>query len=545
MLRRHVPSDAAYIVRRTISGRSCWKRENDFQGEEKAQAVNKIYMEARESAAKKDMSDSNFFNINILSSISRWHETCISLGKRYMLKKVSLFLVLQIAFLPLPSHLHERTEGKSWEKAYEEGRDLFYALLEKMDFSAKLEEKDSKSIRNARKRISGLYEHLMNFYFFAEPKQIENLDISEHFPKLSGEMAREFMDSIPARRWQEDKSPLQSVLESTGYYARKFTPQFRKFLRPITRRAKSQWILEELEIRRAHRIAKGRGIRLAIIDTGVDPTIKEIKAQIQDWKNFLDCSSPFGNEGKFPYDWGGHGTSIATVVSQIAPDVELMIVKVFDQETMFYAPFTRWNMYLIAAGINWAIQNKADIISLSIALHNNYKEIRDASESAWKKNITLISAAGNVESRESGSDAYYPASYPWSIGVGGVEKKDENLTVWEHSARGYYIDVVAPAAGIWVESPSYLDRRRWPTRMSGNSLAVPIVAATSALILSSMEQEKKKTLEKTPGALVEVVRSILREASSNTRLGYLKPNPASGFGLINAYQAVKMARVFK
>ena len=491
------------------------------------------------------MPSDNSFNINILCTKSRWHETCISLGKRYMLKKVSLFLVLQVAFFPLPSHSHERIEGKSWEKAYTEGRDHFYASLKNRNFSVKLEEKDRKSIRNARKRISGLYEHLMNFYFFAEPRQSEDLDIREHVPKLSAEMAREFMDSVPARRWQEDKSPIQSILESTGYHARKYTPQFRKFLRPITRRAKSQWILEELEIRRAHTIAKGRGIRLAIIDTGVDPTIKEIKAQIQDWKNFLDSSRPFGNGGKFPYDWGGHGTSIATVVAQIAPDVELMIVKVFDQETMFFAPFTRWSMYLIAAGINWAVQNEADIISLSIALHNNYKEIRDASKSAWEKNITLISAAGNVKNRESGPDAYYPASYPWSIGVGGVEKKDENLKVWEHSARGYYIDVVAPAAGILVESPSYLDRRRWPTQMSGNSLAVPIVAATSALILSYMDQEKKQTLEKTPGALVEAVRSILRKASSNSKLGYLKHNPASGFGLINAYQAVKMAQAYK
>ena len=129
--------------------------------------------------------------------------------------------------------------------------------------------------------------------------------------------------------------------------------------------------------------------------------------------------------------------------------------------------------------------------------------------------------------------------------MGGVEKKDETLKVWEHSAWGNYIDVVAPAAGIWVERPSYLDKGRWPMRMSGNSLAVPIVAATSALVLSSMQPEKKQTLMKTPGALVEAVRSILREASSNKKLGYLEPNPASGFGLINAYQAVKMARIYR
>ena len=95
-----------------------------------------------------------------------------------------------------------------------------------------------------------------------------------------------------------------------------------------------------------------------------------------------------------------------------------------------------------------------------------------------------------------------------------------------------------------MESPSYLDRRAWPTRVSGNSLAVPVVAATTALVLSAMDTEIKGNLSQNPGALVEAVRSILREASSNKKLGYAKPNPESGFGLINAYQAAKRAQVF-
>jgi subtilisin family serine protease len=202
-------------------------------------------------------------------------------------------------------------------------------------------------------------------------------------------------------------------------------------------------------------------------------------------------------------------------------------------------------LYLIAAGIKWAAQNGADVISLSFAVKHNYKEIRDASEYCWRQNITLISAAGNVEDKTSERLVFYPASYPWSIGVGGVERKDGKLKVWEHSAKGYFIDVVAPAAEIMVESPSYLDRRSWPIRISGNSLAVPIVAATSALVLSAMDSERRQILKQTPGSLVEAVRSILREASSNKKLGYTEPNPESGFGLINAYQAANKARIFK
>lgn len=462
-----------------------------------------------------------------------------------MAKRVILILVFLLIFACIWGYPFDRTEKESWKKAYAEGRENFYAALKKMSPHAQLEEADRIKLLDAQKRITGLYEHLMNFYYFTTLKNQTKVDTSGVFEILAGKMAKEFIDSIPTQRLRRDVSPLESILLSIGFRARRAIPQFRKFLRPMTRRAKSQWVLKELEIRQAHAIARGKGVRLAIIDTGVDPTIKEVKGQIVDWKNFLDRSRPLENGGKFPFDWGGHGTSIASVVSQIAPDVEMMIVKVFDQETMFYAPFTRWNLYLIAAGISWAAQNGADVISLSVALRLNYKEIRDVSEYCWQQNIALISAAGNVEEKKSELHAYYPASYPWSIGVGGVEKKDGKLKVWEHSSKGYFIDVVAPAAEILVESPSYLDKRSWPTRVSGNSLAVPIVAATTALILSAMDPEQRETFKQNPGDLVEVVRSILRETSSNRILGYTEPNPESGFGLINAYHAVKKAQTFK
>lgn len=163
-------------------------------------------------------------------------------------------------------------------------------------------------------------------------------------------------------------------------------PIYRKYRRQIASPVKGQWALEELNVRKSHSLSKGRGIRLAVIDSGVDPTIKEIKSRIIKWKNFLDGSKPIMDKGIFPFDWGGHGTSITSIAIQVAPEVELIIVKVADNETMQNVPPTRWSAYLAAAGMFWSAQNGADIISLSLAFTTDTKPLRDASKLCWEKN---------------------------------------------------------------------------------------------------------------------------------------------------------------
>ena len=68
------------------------------------------------------------------------------------------------------------------------------------------------------------------------------------------------------------------------------------------------------------------------------------------------------------------------------------------------------------------------------------------------------------------------------------------------------------------------------------------MAGAAALVLSSMDEKTREELKKKPGKLVETVRQILRKSSSNDKLGFSKPNPVSGYGLIDFDKAVYMAK---
>lgn len=409
-----------------------------------------------------------------------------------------------------------------------------------------LVDKEKEMLSKARKKIPDLYEHLMNFYYFhKKPDEKKGVNFRSHLLNFSRNMAEEFIQSIKEFSPNGEAPPLESVLHSTGYFSRQMFPIYREYRRPIGKQVRAQWVLDELKIRDVHRVSKGKGIKLAIIDTGVDPTLREIRSRIVQWKNFLDGSKPYFEKGRFPFDWSGHGTSIASIVFQVAPEIELAIVKVYDRETMHTVPPSRWSAYLFAAGMIWAAENGADIINLSAAFRVNTKAIREAAKYCWEKNVLVVSPIANVLENEGGKTLYFPAAYPWTIAVGGVEKNNGKFRVSKFSPEAVYLDVVAPASGIYGEMPSYLDNRKRPRTHYGNSIAVPFVAGTASLMLSAMDGQTLLKLKEKSGNLVETVRIMLRKTSSNAILGFEKPNPNSGYGFINIQKAVEMARNFR
>ncbi len=432
-------------------------------------------------------------------------------------------------------------EAPGREASYVIGRRLFYLSLKKgADGLPWLSPSDGEALKRAERSFPGLYEHLMGFFPYsvlfenpgARPLPLQTLSL-----RLAGE----FLGSI-GEKPADGMSAIERTLIGAGYEHRRHTPQLRRFVRRTSPVVRENWGWKELRMDDAHRLATGRGVRLAVIDTGLDPTIKDIKRRVVEHRDFLLGEPPFWGKRGFPYDWGGHGTGVASVVAQAAPGVSLLVARVYDEESMSQVPGNWWTLNLIEAGVAWAVERGADIINLSFGVRGDAARLRALVRHCWEKNILLVTSVGNVLEPEDAGAVFYPAAYPWPIAVGGVEKRGDTLQVWDHSGSGDYIDVVAPAASIGVEQPSYLDQRRRPRRAHGNSLATAIVSGTAALVLSAMDPAEKERLKRTPGALCERVQAILTGTASNSKLGSSGFNPHSGHGLIDPVKAVEAAR---
>ncbi len=429
------------------------------------------------------------------------------------------------------------------EASYRQGRQVFYLGLKKgASAAASLTKSDRESLTDAERSCPGLYEQLMDFYPYAARYDAQDAMEPQAISTLAIRLASEFLDSIPAESLAADISPLQATVIGSGYAVRRSIPEFRRFVRTTARPVRSGSGWTDLRMEDVRRITTGRGIKIAIVDTGLDPTLKDIERRVVGYRDFLAGEKPFWGKRRFPYDWGGHGTAVASVVSQVAPGAELLIARVYDEESMERTPGNWWTLNLLEAGAAWAADQGVDVINMSFAVPSDVPRMRALVRRCFEMNIILVASVGNVIDPSDSSLRFYPAAYPWPIAVGGVEKKADGLRVWEHSGRGDYVDVVAPAASVWVEQPSYRELKRFPMRAYGNSLATAMVSGTAALVLAAMGDREKEALRRKPGALCDRVREIICGTASNEKLGLTGFNSRSGYGLIDPLGAVQAVR---
>jgi subtilisin len=262
----------------------------------------------------------------------------------------------------------------------------------------------------------------------------------------------------------------------------------------------------------------GSGVKVAVLDTGIDYTHPDLK------ENYLG-GYDFVNKDNDPMDDHSHGTHIAGTVAAAsngigvlgaAPQAGLYAVKVADSSG--YCSYSN-----IIAGINWAVDNNANVITMSLGGTSSSSTLQSACDNAYSKGVVLVGAAGN-----SGGSVIYPAAYSSVIAVSAVDSTNTK-TSW--SCYGPQIEFAAPGVSIKSTMPGGLYGFK-----SGTSMATPHVTGAVALLMSTDAAGTSYDTNKNGKWDPAELRSRLQKTA--TDLGAAGKDDYYGYGLVNAYAAI-------
>ena len=265
-----------------------------------------------------------------------------------------------------------------------------------------------------------------------------------------------------------------------------------------------------------HRHSKGKGVRIAIIDTGIDSN------QI-DLRNHVAATADFTGEKTGNEDW--HGTLVAGIIAAtpnnkagiygVAPGASLIAIKALTP-TSKGSIEASGSSAMIAKGMEFAISSKAQVINLSLGGSRSRLLSRQIRASV-AAGITLVAAAGNDGP---GAPPPFPASLNCVIAVSAIDAKDE---LYESATRGDFISVVAPGVEIMSTLPGNSFNA-----FTGTSMAAPHVSGVVALLL-----EENPALQ--PGQIKSLLEATARP------LGGGGKNALYGSGCVDACKAVAAA----
>ena len=229
--------------------------------------------------------------------------------------------------------------------------------------------------------------------------------------------------------------------------------------------------------------ATGKGVTIAVVDTGIDYNHLEFEGRIRAGYDFVDGDS-------IAEDSNGHGTHVAGTIAAakdgrgmtgVAHDAKIMPIRVFDENGAGY-------LSDVIRGIRWATNNGADVINLSLGGTGYSQAMADAIRHASSRGTVVVMAAGN----EGGASPEYPAAHAIDHGIAvGAVQRDGRLANFSNRAGSQLLDyVTAPGVGI----TSTLPGNRYG-RYSGTSMAAPHVAGVAGLLKSQNNRLSSSAIE--------------------------------------------------
>ncbi len=246
--------------------------------------------------------------------------------------------------------------------------------------------------------------------------------------------------------------------------------------------ASRQWHLKRVGAETAWDYTCGRGVTVAVIDTGIACFDKGPFSRGTDLAGTrCDGGWNFVDDSREAYDDQGHGTHVAGTIAQttnngvgaagLAFCATLMPVKVLNKQGF-------GTVANVAEGIRYAADEGAQVINLSLGGPIKSRILEDAVNHALAAGVVIVAAAGN-----SGKSVGWPAAYPGVVAVSATDDKDK--LAW-FSSRGPEVAIAAPGVGVTQQTVCNGGRDKCELfgTFNGTSMASPHVAGAAAMIES-------------------------------------------------------------
>lgn len=292
-----------------------------------------------------------------------------------------------------------------------------------------------------------------------------------------------------------------------------------------------QWALDAMHTEEAWQTTKGKGITVAVLDTGVEDDHPDLAGNVLEGKDMVGFGAQRGDRA-----WARHGTAMAGIIAGhghgagngdgvmgIAPEAKILPVRVILEDgdpARAKARSSRGNA--LAEGIRWAADHGADVINLSLgddskSAHPEAGE-DEAVQYALKKGSVVVASAGN--GGEKGDHISYPAAYPGVIAATAVDKFGTRASF---STRRWYATVSAPGVNVVIADPDHKYYEGW-----GTSAAAAFVSGAVALVKSAHPGL-------TPAEIKKLLEDTARNAPADGR------DDSRGYGFIDPAAAIKEA----
>ena len=259
----------------------------------------------------------------------------------------------------------------------------------------------------------------------------------------------------------------------------------------------------------------GLGMKVGIVDSGIDYNHNMFKNRIVDGYNFSNDGNPTDDI----YDYNYHGTAVTGLLCGdyidfrrygVAPESSIIVAKSMNADG-------KGSLQAIANGINYCVEQGVDVINCSVGSQSNSDELENAVRNAVANGIPVVCAAGNEGNRDTdGSvrEISYPAAYDDAICVGAIDK-EYNITYFSNSNE--FIDFVAPGTNIVTAYPE----GKYAI-VEGTSFACPLISGMLLLLKQKFIDEYKRYPNETElfGVLMRYTRELQGVSRYNQGWGY-------------------------